>query len=69
MEKIRRCLTCRKKLVGEKLPVCIRCRLTGRNYTWNAGKVFVGGLAAALTAGAIVKKNSGSNDDTMDRKE
>lgn len=43
-EKERRCLTCKKLLLDEKMPICLRCRLRGRNYAGKGGQI-IGGLA------------------------
>ena len=39
-EKQRRCLTCKKLLLeDEKMPICLRCRLQGRNYAGNGVQI------------------------------
>lgn len=54
----RRCLTCGKKLLDEKLPICLRCRLQGRNTTAKVGEA-AGGLAvAALSIISIANNNN-----------
>ena len=55
--KERRCMSCHKLLIGEKLPFCRRCRLKGRN---NAAKVFSfsAGLATIV---ATVSHTDNSN--------
>ncbi len=63
-EKERRCKSCGKLLLDEKVPFCRRCILEGRNKA-----VKVGGLISglAITAGngiALINNNSDSNDDT-----
>lgn len=63
-EKERRCKSCGKLLLDEKLPFCRRCMLEGRN---KVGQVsgFVGCLAmTALSAVALVNNNSDGNNDT-----
>lgn len=49
-EKEKRCLFCGKKLIDEKLPVCLRCKLKGRNYVEAAGEIVVG---VAVTVGGV----------------
>lgn len=61
-EKERRCKSCGKLLLDEKLPFCRRCVLEGRNKVGQVGGI-VGGLAA-LSAVALVNNNSDGNNDT-----
>ena len=50
-EKERRCLTCKKLLLeDEKMPICLRCRLRGRNYAGKGGQI-IGGLVIAAFGG------------------
>lgn len=37
--KIRRCLFCKKKLLDEKVPICLRCKLSGRNKVGKGGAI------------------------------
>ena len=45
--KEKHCLVCGKRLIDEKIPICLRCKLEGRDI---AGKVteVVGGIAIAV---------------------
>jgi len=52
-EKERRCLTCKKRLLDEKIPICLRCRLRGRNYS-GKGVEIVGGIATVAVSGKAV---------------
>lgn len=59
--KERRCISCGKLLLDEKIPVCRRCRLEGRD---KAGKVggAVGGVAMTiLSASALINNNTDNN--------
>lgn len=38
----KRCLTCKKKLIDESIPICLRCRLKGRNYVGTGAEVALG---------------------------
>lgn len=60
--KERKCKTCGKRLIDEKIPICLRCRLTGRN---NVGKVSgIVGMVLAVTGGkALIDQNQNRNDD------
>ena len=58
-EKKKVCLGCKKQLLDEKLPFCLRCRLAGRNTVANAGEIVVGLAVVAGGAKAIAdNKNS-----------
>ena len=60
-EKERRCKSCGKFLVDEKL-FCRRCVLEGRNKVGQIGGI-VGGLAvSALSAAALINNNSNDTD-------
>jgi len=56
-EKERCCLTCRKRLLDEKLPICLRCRLRGRNYS-GKGVEIVGGVVVAIVSCKAVIDNT-----------
>ena len=56
-EKERRCLTCKKRLLDEKIPICLRCRLRGRNYS-GKGVEIVGSIAAVAVSGKAVIDNT-----------
>ena len=64
VEKERRCLTCKKLLLDEKFPVCLRCRLQGRNGAGNVGKI-IGGIALVIsgTKAAIKQTKTDNADD------
>ena len=60
----RRCKSCGKLLLDDKLPFCRRCVLEGRNKVGHVGGI-IGGLAmTALSAVAFVNNNSDGNNDT-----
>lgn len=59
----RRCKSCGKLLLDEKIPFCRRCALEGRN---NVGKVggIVGGIAMTVfSAASLMNNNNGSDID------
>ena len=62
-EKVRRCKSCSKLLIDEKL-FCRRCVLEGRN---KAGKIggFIGGIAMAATSAAALLGNANSGNDDL----
>lgn len=62
-EKVRRCKSCSKLLIDEKL-FCRRCILEGRN---KAGKIggFIGGIAMAATSAAALLGNANSGNDDL----
>ena len=49
-EKERRCKSCGKLLLDEKLPFCRRCVLEGKNKIVQVGGIVVG---AAITVGTV----------------
>lgn len=62
--KERRCLTCKKKLIGGKLPICPRCKLTGTNGVKKIGTRVAGGAAIAIVGyKALSDLRSNSEDD------
>lgn len=63
--KKRRCKSCKKLLLDEKLPFCKRCTLEGRN---KAGQ-FVGAITAVgglLILPAVARVNNDSNNNEPD---
>lgn len=63
-KKEKRCLTCGKLLIGEKLPLCIRCRLQGRNAAGKGGEMIVGGLLLFAGAKGMIDQNK--NDESTE---
>lgn len=55
--KERKCISCGKKLLDEKLPLCLRCRLEGRNTTAKVVEA-VGTIAVAVGGAKALKDNS-----------
>lgn len=55
---IKRCKFCKKALIDEKIPICLRCRLTGKK---KAAKPVVG--IAAISAGVLSIHNNRSNTE------
>lgn len=55
-EKERRCKSCGKLLLDEKLPFCRRCVLEGRNKAGRVGGIVV--VATVLSAKAYMNSNS-----------
>lgn len=55
--KEKRCLFCGKRLIDEKIPICLRCKLAGRD---TAGKVteIVGGIALVAGGGKALMDNN-----------
>lgn len=58
--KKRKCIFCDKKLLDEKLPLCLRCRLEGRNATAKCVEV-AGAVAVAVSGVKTIKDNSGGH--------
>ena len=64
VEKERRCKTCGKLLIDEKLPFCRRCVLEGRNKAGQVGGIVVGAATTVLSAVALINNNSDGGNDT-----
>lgn len=60
--KERRCKFCGKLLISEKMPVCRRCKLEGRNKVGQVGGIVAGVFTAVLSAKALAV--DGENDDS-----
>lgn len=61
-EKERRCKSCSKLLLDEKIPFCRRCVLEGRNKVGKVG-VFLSGLTMTIwSTKTLVDNNSNSNN-------
>lgn len=63
-EKERRCKSCGKLLLDEKLPFCRRCVLGGRNKAGQVGGIVVGAATTVLSAVALINNNSDGGNDT-----
>lgn len=63
-EKERRCKSCGKLLIDEKVPFCRRCVLEGRNKAGQFGGIIVGATTTALSVFAMIKNNSNGGNDT-----
>lgn len=61
-DKERRCKSCGKLLLDEKLPFCRRCVLEGRNKAGQVGGIIVGAATTVLSAAALINNNS-NNDN------
>lgn len=57
--KERRCKSCHKLLIDEKLPICRRCRLKGRD---NAVKAVGVGVTASIGVFGVVAKVAHSDN-------
>ena len=60
--KERKCKTCGKRLIDEKLPICLRCRLKGRNTAGRVGEIAVGTVLAIASGKALIDQNQ-NNDN------
>lgn len=61
--KERRCKFCGKLLIGEKMPICRRCKLEGRNKVGQGVGMVVCMITAVFIAKALAG-NKGSKHDT-----
>ncbi len=65
----RRCKSCHKLLLDEKLPFCRRCVLEGRNKTFQIGGVFGGMAITAFSAFALANNSDHHSSDDEDAEE
>lgn len=61
--KEKRCKFCGKLLISEKMPICRRCKLEGRNKVGQVGGMVVGMFAFVRSAKALAgdKENGDSS--------
>ena len=62
----RRCKSCNKLLLDEKLPFCPRCMLEGRNKAVQIGEIIVGLCTAKDTGLAIINFSDHTMDESSD---
>lgn len=60
--KKRRCKSCKKLLLDEKLPFCKRCTLEGRNKAVQAVGIIIAVASPILTAVVHVNNDSNKNE-------
>ena len=60
--KERKCKTCGKRLIDEKLPICLRCRLKGRNNAGKVGEIAVGTVLAIAGGKALIDQNQNNGN-------
>ena len=66
----RRCKSCHKLLLDEKLPFCRRCVLEGRNKASQVGGIVGGTLLTVFSAIALANNSDHhSNDDEDDEED
>lgn len=61
--KEKRCLTCGKRLLDENLPICLRCRLQGRNTTVKVGEFLAGVAITVRGAVSLINKDGDSSEN------
>lgn len=59
--KEKRCKICGKLLISEKIPICSRCKLEGRNKVGQVGVLAASAVTFFVSAKALV--DDGENDD------
>ena len=62
--KERRCKSCGKMLLDERIPFCRRCFLEGRNKVGKVGSVVGGAAMTILSATALINNNTDNNEQT-----
>ena len=68
-EKERRCKSCGKLLLDEKLSLCRRCFLERRNKVGQIGGTAAGVAAAFFGAITFIKNNSDGGNDSLESDE
>ena len=54
-EQIHKCLFCKKKLIDEKVPICLRCRQKAKSNVVKGGSVIGVGVTVLSGIGLINK--------------
>ncbi len=62
----KRCKSCGKLLLDEKIPFCRRCLLEGRNKAVNVGEI-IGGVGLFVTG--VISTINNNNTDSDDEEE
>lgn len=57
MSREKKCLFCGKRLIDEKIPVCLRCKLEGRDIASKVTEVAVGAVLMVGGGKALIDKN------------
>lgn len=65
-EKERRCKSCGKLLLDEKLPFCRRCVLEKLNKAGKVGGITFGGVVSLLGVSALIKNNFDGGNDSLE---
>lgn len=55
-EQIHKCLFCKKKLIDEKVPICLRCRQKAKSKVAKGGSAVLGVGAAVLSGIGLINK-------------
>lgn len=64
-EKIKNCKVCKKALIDETVPICLRCRLKGKKGVTDFGKAAgIGAFVIAL--GAAIGNSKNGSDENID---
>lgn len=64
-EKIKKCKVCKKALIDETLPICLRCRLKGKKGVTDFGKR-TAGIVAVVAFGAAIGNSKNCSDENID---
>lgn len=59
--KEKRCIFCGKRIIDEKIPICLRCKLEGRNTVGRVGEM--AGVVALAIKGGVELMNNSKNDE------
>lgn len=63
--KERRCKFCGKLLISEKMPICRRCKLEGRNKVGKAGRMVFGMFVFVRSAKALAGNKENGNSSSV----
>ena len=55
-ERTHKCLFCKKKLIDEKVPICLRCRQKAKSNVVKGGSVVIGVGVTVLSGIGLINK-------------
>ena len=65
-EKNKNCKVCKKALIDEKVPICLRCKLSGKKKASNIGKKAAGIGAGVVAVTTIIGNIQNNSDEDLD---
>lgn len=65
-EKEKKCIVCKKKLIDEKIPICLRCKLSGKKKASNIVKKAAEIGAGVVAVTTIIGNIQNNSDEDLD---